>query len=91
MSGSYYALNAKYNQLLALINAGGGGGGGSVNNPMTSDLNAGGYNITNVANITGVGGGFTGAAACADTKGAPPPGCGGGTSSSCTGGCCGGS
>ena len=61
MSGSYYALNAKYNQLLALINAGGGGGGGSVNNPMTSDLNAGGYNITNVANITGVGGGFTGA------------------------------
>ena len=27
MSGSYYALNAKYNQLLALINAGGGGGG----------------------------------------------------------------
>ncbi len=61
MSGSYYALNAKYNQLLALINAGGGGGGGSVNNPMTSDLNAGGYNITNVANLTGVGAGFTGA------------------------------
>lgn len=47
MSGSYYLLNQKYNQLLALIAAGGGGGGGAVSNPMTSDLNAGGYNIVN--------------------------------------------
>jgi hypothetical protein len=51
MSGSYYALNSKYNQLLALINAGGGGGGGSVNNPMTSDLNAGGFDIVNAGNV----------------------------------------
>ena len=51
MSGSYYALNSKYNQLLALINAGGGGGGGSVNNPMTSDLNAGGFDIVNAGSI----------------------------------------
>lgn len=46
MSGSYYVLNQKYNQLLALIAAGGGGGGG-VSNPLTSDLNAGGYDIVN--------------------------------------------
>ena len=51
MSGSYYALNSKYNQLLALINAGGGGGGGSVNNPMTSDLNAGGFDIVNAGSV----------------------------------------
>ncbi len=49
MSGSYYALNAKYNQLLALIQAGGGGGGSGVQNPMTSDLDGGGFDITNVA------------------------------------------
>tara|TARA_R110002012_G_scaffold7660_1_gene35625 strand:+ start:91 stop:2478 length:2388 start_codon:yes stop_codon:yes gene_type:complete len=51
MSGSYYALNSKYNQLLALINASGGGGGGSVNNPMTSDLNAGGFDIVNAGSV----------------------------------------
>jgi hypothetical protein len=50
MSGSYYSLNAKYNQLLALINAGGGGGSG-VQNPMTSDLDSGGFDITNVATL----------------------------------------
>ena len=31
----------------------GGGGGGSVNNPMTEDLQAGGYAIYNISEITG--------------------------------------
>jgi len=52
MSGSYYVLNAKYNSLLALIS--GGGGGGGVSNPMTSDLNAGGFDITNATDINAV-------------------------------------
>ncbi len=52
MSGSYYALNAKYNSLLSLINSG-GGGGGAVNNPMTNNLNGGGYDILNVGTYTG--------------------------------------
>ena len=52
MSGSYYVLNAKYNSLLALI--AGGGGGGGVSNPMTSDLNAGGFDITNATDINAV-------------------------------------
>ncbi len=54
MSGSYYQLNQKYNQLLALIAAGGGGGGGSVSNPMTSDLNGGGYDIVNVDAVNAI-------------------------------------
>jgi hypothetical protein len=52
MSGSYYALNAKYNSLLALINSG-GGGGGAVNNPMTNNLNGGGYDILAVDTYSG--------------------------------------
>ena len=52
MSGSYYALNAKYNSLLALINSG-GGGGGAVNNPMTNNLNGGGYDILAVDTYAG--------------------------------------
>lgn len=52
MSGSYYALNAKYNSLLSLISAG-GGGGGAVNNPMTNNLNGGGYDILNVDTYAG--------------------------------------
>ena len=43
MSGSYYQLNSKYNQLLALINA--GGGGGFLTNPLTTNLDAGGFLI----------------------------------------------
>lgn len=31
-----------------------GGGGGSVNNPMTSDLDGGGFNITNVDTFSGI-------------------------------------
>ena len=54
MSGSYYQLNQKYNQLLALIAAGGGGGGGSVSNPMTSNLNGGGYDIVNVDAVNAI-------------------------------------
>ena len=53
MSGSFYILNNKYNSLLALI-ASGGGGGGSVNNPMTSDLNAGGFDIFNATDINAI-------------------------------------
>ena len=51
MSGSYYALNSKYNQLLALINAL-TPPSGSVSNPMTSDLDGGGFNILNVGTST---------------------------------------
>jgi hypothetical protein len=53
MSGSFYILNNKYNSLLALIASGGGGGGG-VNNPMTSDLNAGGFDIFNATDINAI-------------------------------------
>ncbi len=60
MSGSYYTLNAKYNQLLALINAGGGGGGGSVNNPMTTNLDGGGFSILNINNYAGASANLSG-------------------------------
>jgi hypothetical protein len=33
------------------VEGSGGGGGGGVNNPMTSNLNAGNYNITNVSDL----------------------------------------
>ena len=35
----------------------GGGGGGSVDNPMTSNLDAGEYSIDNISSISGIGGG----------------------------------
>ena len=38
MSGSYYALNAKYNSLLSLINSGGGGGGIDVVDAFGPDI-----------------------------------------------------
>lgn len=40
-----HSLNQKYNWLRLQV---GGGGGGSVNNPMTANLDGGGYSITNV-------------------------------------------
>ena len=53
MSGSYYALNSKYNQLLALINAIPPPPPAGVQNPMTSDLDGGGFDITNVGTYSG--------------------------------------
>ncbi len=38
--------------------ASGGGGGGSVNNPMTSNLDGGGFSITNVDTFSGLFGNF---------------------------------
>lgn len=42
-----------YNPTTGVIEyqAAGGGGGGNVNNPMTANLNGGGYNITNVQQL----------------------------------------
>ena len=53
MSGSYYALNSKYNQLLALINAIPPPPAAGVSNPMTSDLDGGGFDITNIGTYSG--------------------------------------
>jgi hypothetical protein len=51
MSGSYYALNTKYNQLLALINAGGGGGSLDLEQVLINGNDANGLDITGVDNI----------------------------------------
>jgi hypothetical protein len=48
MSGSYYALNAKYNSLLSKVATGGGGGLTAV---LTANDDAGGLDITNLNNI----------------------------------------
>jgi hypothetical protein len=47
MSGSYYALNAKYNSLLSKVGAGGGG----LTAVLTANDDAGGLDITNLNNI----------------------------------------
>lgn len=52
MSGSYYQLNSKYDQLLRLIRALPPPPAAGVSNPMTSDLDGGGFNISNVGTST---------------------------------------
>ena len=49
MSGSYYALNAKYNSLLSKVLALTGGGG--LTAVLTANDDAGGLDITNLNNI----------------------------------------
>jgi hypothetical protein len=47
-----YKLAGEDKPASALVVGGGGGGGGGVSNPMTSDLKGGGFNISNVGDIS---------------------------------------
>lgn len=55
LSGSYTSANITIDlngRITSISN--GGGGGGTVNNPMTSDLDGGGYDILNVGSYVGM-------------------------------------
>ncbi len=53
------SLNQRLTTLQAEINTLNPPVGGSVNNPMTTNLDAGAFNISNIADATGVNGSFT--------------------------------